>query len=615
MIDDIRYALRGMARSPGFTAIALLMIALGTGANAAMFSVINGVLLQSPFTDPDRIAIVRVAAPDRGATAGISIPQYQSLAASPGPFEAVAALGAGTRPTLAGLGEARRFNDECVTASMFRVLGTPPLLGRVFSDADDRPGAPRVVVLSYDFWRRELGGSADVLGRSLTIDATPATIVGVMPRRFSGPLSHNNNDGWMPLGSAFSTGASPGCRVLGLAPAWSVNVFVRVAPGASFDGAAAQATASAGIEHIAMANGKLGAHLTLTPIEEHTFDDVRTPLLALLGAVGLVLLIACANVANLQLERVFGRRRELAVRMAIGATRARVVRQALLENVLLYLAGCAAGALIAGWTLDLIVALMPGSVPHLNDIHLDARVLSATFAVSAIAGLVVGVAPALQASSPSLIDDLRASFRTATPRGVRLRRALVIGQVALSLTLLVGAALMIRTFLTLRPTNPGFTSSDKVTTTIRLQGTRAAEPGVFFGELLDRVSRLPGVQGVTGSTYLPVSGSVGIATVRTGDTPVEVLSGIVMPNYFDEMRIAVVRGRAFETADGPGTRPVAIVNDAFLRRLGPSRASLGATIEVTGLDRRTEPRQIVGIIHDTRSNGGDTRSRPELYVP
>ena len=215
MLDDVRYALRGMLRSPGFTAVALLMIALGTGANAAMFSVIDGVMLQSPFTDPDRIGILRVMAPRGAVTAGISTPQYRSLAASPGPFEAVAAMGGGTRPMIAGLGEPRRFNDECVTAAMFRVLGTPPLLGRVFSDEDDRPGAAVVVVLSYDFWKRELGGAADVPGRSVTIDGRPATIIGVMPRRFAGPLSRNDNDGWLPLGPAFSAGMAHGPLSIG----------------------------------------------------------------------------------------------------------------------------------------------------------------------------------------------------------------------------------------------------------------------------------------------------------------------------------------------------------------------------------------------------------------
>ena len=615
MLDDVRYALRGMLRSPGFTAVALLMIALGTGANAAMFSVINGVMLQSPFTDPDRIGILRVMAPRGAATVGISIPQYRSLVASPGPFEAVAAMGGGTRPMIAGLGEPRRFNDECVTAGMFRVLGTPPLLGRVFSDEDDRPGAAVVAVLSYDFWKRELGGAADVPGRTVTIDGRPATIIGVMPRRFAGPLSRNDNDGWLPLGPAFSGGVAPGCRLPGLSPALSVVAFGRLAPGASFDGAAAQATVSAGIERIPTANGTLGAKLTLTPIEEQTFDDVRTPLLALLGAVGLVLLIACANVANLQLERVFGRRRELAVRMAIGASRTRVVRQTLTENVLLYIVGCAAGVLIAGWTLDLIVGLMPGYVPHLNDIGVDARVLAATFAVSLSAGLLVGIVPALQASSTSLIDDLRVSFRTATPAGLRTRRVLVVVQLALSLTLLVGAALMIRTFLTLRPSEPGFTTRDKLTASLRLQGARAANAAVFFDALLDRVGRLPGVQGVTASSYLPVSGNIGLATIQTDGTAVEVFTGVVMPNYFDEMHIPVLRGRAFDTHDTRGAPPVAIVNEAFVRRFGEGRASLGASLVVTGLDRQAEARQIVGVIRDTRSSGADTRARPELYVP
>jgi len=614
MLDDVRYALRGMVRSPGFTAVALMMIALGTGANAAMFSVIDGVMLRSPFADPERIGIVRIVPPGRPVTGPISIPQFQRLVTSPGPFEAVAAVGGGTRPVLAGLGELRRFNNECVTAGMFKVLGTAPLFGRVFTPDDDRPGAPGVVVISHDFWTRELGGAPDVLGRSLTLDGMPATVVGVMPRRFGGPYSRNNNDGWLPLGPALASGASPGCRALGLAPNFSVIAFVRLTPGVSFEQAAVQGTTASGIERIPGADGTLGSKLSVASLEEQTFDEVRTPMLALLGAVGLVLLIACANVANLQLERVFGRRRELAVRMAIGATRTRVVRQTLTENVLLYIVGSAAGVLIAGWTLDLIVGLMPGYVPHLNDIGVDARVLAATFGVSLAAGLLVGVVPAVQASSASLIDDLRVSFRTATPAGLRTRRVLVVVQLALSLTLLVGAALMIRTFLTLRPSSPGFTSHDKLTASLRLQGARATNPAVFFDALVERVRRLPGVQGVTGSTYLPVSGNIGLATIQTGETPIEVLAGVVMPDYFEEMQIPVLRGRAFDARDSRGAPPVAIVNEAFLRRLG-ARASLGASLVVTGLDRKTETRQIVGVIRDTRSNGGDTRARPELYFP
>jgi putative ABC transport system permease protein len=395
----------------------------------------------------------------------------------------------------------------------------------------------------------------------------------------------------------------------------SVVAFVRLAPGASFDGAAAQATVSAGIERIPTANGTLGAKLTLMPIEEQTFDEVRTPLLALLGAVGLVLLIACANVANLQLERVFGRRRELAVRMAIGATRARVVRQTLTENVLLYIVGCAAGVLIARWTLDLIVGLMPGYVPHLNDIAVDARVLAATFAVSLAAGLLVGVVPALQASSPSLVDDLRVSFRTSTPAGIRTRRVLVVTQLALSLTLLVGAALMIRTFLTLRPSNPGFTTRDKLTASLRLQGARATTPAVFFDALFERLRSLPGVEGVTASSYLPVSGK---HRPRHDSDQRDHRRGVHRRRDAELLRGDADSGAA-RTSLRCARRP---------RRAAPSRSSMRPSSvasararrparrwAVTGPGRKTETRQIVGIIRDTRSGAGDTRARPELYVP
>ena len=591
------------------------MIALGTGANAAMFSVIDAVMLRTPFSDPDRIAIVRVATPGGGPTAAVSLAQYRSLVESAPVFEAVAAFGSGQRPILRGLGEPRRLNAECFTAGMFRVLGVAPLAGRTFTADEDRAGGPGAVILSYEFWKREFGGSFGAVGRSVTLNGVPSTIVGIMPRGFLGPLSRNSKDGWMPLGPGLGSPSPAGC-----ASGASVNVFARIASGSTLDGAAAQATVSAGIAHIPSANGKVGATLLLDSLYEQTFGDLRTPLLALLGAVGLVLLIACANVANLQLERVFGRRRELAVRVALGATRGRVVRQTLTENLLLYVLGAGAGLLVARWTVQVVVGLMPGYVPHLEHIEVNVRILAATLSVAGLAGLLVGLVPALQATSPALSDDLRAGSRASTRGGQWTRRSLVVGQVALSLTLLVGAMLMVRTFLTLRPSNPGFTAAHKLTAFVRLQGPRAAgsRPAAFFDDVLVRLRGAPGVQGVTASSYLPMGRSVSVAKVRDGDTRFDVFSGVVMPNYFTEMEIPITRGRSFEARDGAGAPLVAIVNEALVRKNWPATPHpdpIGAAITVEWFDGRTELRQIVGVSKDTRTWGSDTRSRPEFYVP
>lgn len=610
-VTDARYGLRMMARSRGFTTAALLMIALGTGANAAMYSVIDAVMLRSPFTDPDRIAIVRIEGTDPLLTAAISLAQFDALHRRPGPFEAVAALDLGA-PILVGSGAPRRLRTECVTADMFPVLGTKPVAGRTFLAADDHASAPETIVVSFDFWQRVLGGDPEVLGRVLTLDGTPTTVIGIMPHGFAGPNSRNEVDGWLPLGPALEGQDSAGCPV----PRTSVNVFARVKRTVRFDDAARLATDAAEIPRVPDWQGRTGGRLSLLSMADQTLDDVRGPLEALLGAVVFVLLIASANVANLQLERVFARRRELAVRMAIGATRGRVIRQTLTENLMLYIAGCACGLLAARWTLQLIVGLLPPAVPHLHDIHLNAAVLTATIVVACVAGLAVGLIPARQATSLSLIDDLRVSAPTATPGGLIIRRALVIAQIALSVTLVVGAALMIRTFLTLRPAHPGFDATGKLIALVRLQGEAAKASAPVYARVLQRIEAIPGVQSVTGSTYIPMSGTVRQTIATTGDVRTTVWTGTVMPGYFEQMHIAVIRGRAFTPRDDESSAPVAIVNDAFVRRSGLPDDPLQHTVAVQLSPRGPRVlRQIVGVIADTRSLGGTLNSHAELYVP
>jgi predicted permease len=610
MLDDIRYALRGMARSPGFTAVAILMIAIGTGANAAMFSVIDGVMLQSPFSDPDRVAIVAATSADGQRTSAISLAQYRALQASAPGFESLATIASGQRPILTGVGEPRRFSAECVSADMFRVLGASPMIGRTFTADEDRPGGPAVVVLSYQFWQRELGGAPDAVGRVLTLNDVPTTVVGIMPRRFAGPYSRNNNDGWLPAGPALD-----GQRTAGCVGRSSVNAFARLKEGVTFEAASQQATDAAGISRLPDWQGRTGARLALAPVEEQTFSELRSPFAALLGAVALVLLIACANVANLQMERIFGRRVELAVRMALGATRRRIVRQTLTENLLLSAAGALAGVAAAWWSVPLIVGLMPGYVPHVGDIEVSGRILAATLAVACVAGLAVGVVPALQGASAPLMDDLRASSRTSTAGASWTRRVLVVAQVALSLTLLVGASLMITTFRTLRPSAPGFSALDKLTATVRLQGAPASASGVFFDNLLARAAAIPGVHAVAGSTYLPMSGSVAAVPVRTDAETREIFSGVVTANYFAEMRIPIVRGRGFDARDRAGSAKVALVNEAFVRRMFPGSDALGRFVDIDYYDKRQGSRQIVGVLRDTRSAGSDLRARAEIYVP
>ena len=328
-------------------------------------------------------------------------------------------MGGGGRPIVRGLGEPRRMNAECVTADMFKVLRTAPLAGRTFAADEDRPGSPSVVVLSYQFWQRELGGADDAVGRTITLNGVPTTVIGIMPRAFGGPYSRNSNDGWLPLGPGIGAESPVGCTAR--ANLW---LFARLRPGASFQATADHAMLASGLARIPGADGKSGTSVVLASLDEQTTGDVRSSLISLLGSVGLVLLIACANVANLQLERVFGRRREIAVRMAIGATRRRVIMQTLTETMLLYVAGCAGGLLAAGWTLQLIIGLMPGSMPHLIDIQLNGRILAATFTLACGTGLIVGLFPAVQGPRRgwSRICARRPAPRSPPERG-RARRS------------------------------------------------------------------------------------------------------------------------------------------------------------------------------------------------
>ena len=609
LVQDVKLAARSMARTPGLTAIAVLMIALGTGANAAMFSVIDAVMLRTPFAEPDRLAMVTARTADGRTTSALSMAQYQSLAGTAQVFDALAIVATAQRPILTGTGDARRFNAECVTADMFRVLGTPAARGRTFTTDEDRPGAAAVVVLSHRFWQRDLGGASDAIGRTLTLNGVPTTVVGVMPRGFAGPYSRNNNDGWLPAGPALAGGSSAGCA----APR-AVNAFARVKSGISLAAASQQASDAAGIARLEDWRGDTGARLELIPLQERTIGDLRAPLLALLGAVGLVLLIACANVANLQMERIFGRRAELAVRMALGATRWRTIRLTLTEAMLMSLLGVAAGLLAAAWTLQLIVGLLPGYIPHLNDIAINSRVLAVTLLLSCATALVIGLMPVMR-SGRSLTEDLRGTTRTASRGAGWTRRALVAAQIGLSLTLLVGAALMIASFRTLRPSDPGFNGSDKLIATVRLQGRAAATPGPFFDRLLTRVAAIPGVRAVAGSTYLPMSGSVAMVPVRTEQTTQEIWSGVVTPNYFAEMEIPLVRGRGFDAHDSSGAAKVALVNEAFARRMFPGSDALGRFVTIDFYDKQQGSRQIVGVLRDTRSAGGDLRARAEIYIP
>jgi putative ABC transport system permease protein len=591
--DDVRYAFRMMWRAPGFTTTAVVMLALGTGVNAALFSVIDAVMLRTPFIRPEQIALVQTVDGAR-ASGAITPERFDALAASPGPLSAVAASSLGPH-ILTGAGEPRNVDVECVSASMFDVLGTPPMLGRTFSEAEDRPGAMATLVASYSLWQI-LGGSAEVVGSTVTINQTPVLVAGVMPPSFAGPRSRSDVMAWLPVHRPITGGGATGCA----APRF-FNVYARVRDGMT----------------IGAARSWLPG-FNLVPLDDLVFEDLRRPFLVLTSAVACILLIACFNVGGLQMERTLARRREMALRLALGANVGRLVRQTLTENVILALIGAAAGLASTWLTLRALISLLPSNLPHLDQIAINARVLGVTVLVASAAGIVAGLLPIGQLRRVSPGRDLTASTRTGARQGTWTRRGLVATEIALSVVVLIGAALMMQTLVTLRFQPLGFAPEHKMSLLIRLPGATPDASATFFANLFDRLHATAGRRDVVGSTYLPMRGTVSIATVVFGDRSVDVFASDITPGYVELMKIRLRAGRAFTAADSRGAEPVAIVNEALAKRIQPDGQVLGQLISVPPVRRPSEPvtlRRIVGIATNTRSAGFDTRSRDEVYVP
>jgi putative ABC transport system permease protein len=592
--QDVNYAFRMMRRTPGFTALAVLMLALGTGVNAALFSVVDAVMLRTAFVHPDELVIVRTVENNK-PTSAIRPDQFEALTTAPGPFQVIAGLGGGGNNILTGLGDPRSIDVECVSASMFDVLGTRPLFGRTFSAIEDRAGAEPTMVVSFDFWR-QLGGLPSIVGRSITLNQTPVAIVGVMPPGFAGPFSRSDTVAWLPINRPIAGGGAVACPT----PSF-VNVFARVREGMTLE------AAQRGL-----------AGFTLTSLEEQTFDGVRQPLLVLAAAVAFVLLIACFNVGGLQMERTLARRREMALRLALGAGRGRLVRQTLTENVVLALAGAAAGLAATWLTLRALISLLPSNLPHLDQIAVNGRVLVATVAVASAAGIVAGLLPIGQLRRVSPGRDLTDGSRTSERRGNWTRRSLVVAEVALSVVVLIGAALMIQTFVTLRLKPLGFDPERKMSLLVRLPGATAEASARFFSDLFDRLRAAPGIRGLAGSTYLPMRGTVSVLSVTFADTTVDVDASYVTPGYVELMKIPMRAGRTFTADDARGAEPVAIVNEVLARRIRPDGQVVGQLIGAPLAMRRNDSpiaRRIVGVATNTRSSGAHTRSRSEVYFP
>jgi putative ABC transport system permease protein len=610
---DAAFGLRVMRRNPGTTLAAILTMALGIGANTAMFSVVNAVLLGLPFKDQDRV--FRLATDSRPgrqppALTASALRDWQN---TPG-FEAVAGFWSEGRVVVTGA-DVERVSVECVSPSLFHVLGVSPAIGHVFADADDRAGAAPVIVLNHRFWSARLGADPSIVGRTITMNDVPVTVLGVMPPEFAGPFVRDRTAGWVPLEPLLAR-----TRASGRVADPMVNIFAKLQEGVSIQAALAPLEPTLRM----LAPEDPSARMIAIPIAEQITGDVRPMLVALWGATAFVLLIGAANIAGLLFGRAEARRHEMAVRLALGSARARIVRQLLTESVLLCLIGGGAGVALAAWGLHVIVAMLPGGMPGADRISLDGRVLAVSAIVSLATGLLFGLWPALQASSvaPAFSGGGRAA--TPTPSRGRARNALVAAEVALSLALLVGAGLVVKTFLHLRPVSPGFDPSGKVVVGVGLPAARYPSEAArlaFYDELAGRLVATDGVAGVSAASVLPLSGFGDFARFAREDAgpsakPARVFASTVTANFFTEMSIALLQGRMFDDSDRADGQPAVIVNQTLARSLGATgRGALGTRLVVIDDTSGTATRMVVGIVGDTRIMGGVVGPRPQMYLP
>ncbi|MCA1642075.1 MAG: ABC transporter permease [Acidobacteria bacterium] len=614
---DVRYAARGLLKSPSFSAVALLALALGIGANSAIFSVVNGVLLRPlPYQNPERL--VWVGGNIRGGTprASVSPPDFLDYRAQSSSFEEFAASTSVPFPLnlTGGGGEPERLTGSVVTTNYFRAFGVKPLLGRTFNPEEEQTASSApVVVLSYGLWQRRFGADPNVVGKSVTIDGKSATVVGVTPQSFQYPAG---TEIWAPL--SFDNPEMKVRRAHFLRPIGLLK------PGVTVAQAQAETDVIARRLEQQYPDSNTRWSLNLLPLQEQVVGNVRTSLWVLLGAVGFVLLIACANVANLMLARATARHKEIAIRTALGASRGRVVRQLLTESVLLSLLGGALGVILAVWSVDALVSFAEGNVPRAAEIRIDSRVLGFTFAVSVLTGAIFGLFPALRASKPDLNEVLKEGGRSSTSvRHNRVRSSLVVAEVALALMLLVGAGLLIRSFVGLQHVNPGFDPRGVLATRISLSRAKYAKPeqgAAFFDQLLQRVAALPGIEAVGTISELPLSGQPNdtyftIAERPPQDSTEQVTADFrrASHDYFRAMSIPVLRGRTFTEQEVRADAKVVVINETFAQTFFAGEDPLGKHL-VIQTDAKA-PHEIVGVVADVRHRSLEMGVYQMMYVP
>jgi putative ABC transport system permease protein len=623
LIQDLRYGLRMLLKHPGFTAVAILTLTLGIGANAAIFSVVSGVLLRPlPYRNPGELVLIRyLNKADGTQNQSISYPDFQDWKAQNSVFADLATFRQHSF-SLAVESDLQQINAATVSANFFSLLGVNPQRGRTFLPAEERAAGGRVAMLSHGLWQSRFGGDEKVIGREIELSDQLYTVIGILPPDFKFPFRLEQAEVWTtnaPIPDGMMTRGARNFRAL-----------ARLKPGVS--PATAEAEIAALSARLEQANPKTNrnASVVLVGMQDLLTKDIRSTLWLLLGAVGFVLLIACANVANLFLARALAREKELAVRAALGAGRWRIARQLLTESLLLSLTGGALGLLLAAWGVPLLLALSPPNLPRINEVGLNAQVLGFTFIVAVMTGIFFGLVPAWKAAGPSL-PDLNAVLkeggrRSASAGSKRLRSALVVGEIAIALLLLIGAGLLIKSFIRLNRVELGFNPENTLIARLSLPAKNylsGAEKIAFVRRLQEEIKNLPGVRSVSFASFLPFDGkgysSFNIKGRELQEFTLQSMPGLnfVMPDYFATMGMRILQGRAFTDADDFRGAGAVIVNEAFVREYFPQGNPLGQQISQFGNRTPDAPQEyeIVGIVNDLKDVALERESDPEIYVP
>lgn len=623
MIGDFKLALRQLLKSPGYTALAVVALALGIGGNTAIFSAVNGLFLRPlSFAHSDRLVRIAASMKDRGLSeVPISYPRYLSLQAGQRAFTDIAAT-ANSGVTVTGRGDPVQIDSERVTANFLSVLGLQPAVGRGFGASDDREGAPAVAMLGYRYWQQAFGGNPAVVGQSLTLDGVPTTIIGVMPSSLDFPFDQQQV--FMPR-VLDEEGLARDVIEKGSGYLFAVG---RLSEGVNLDQANEELKVlSARYRHEEPDKVDAPGVLFGLPLQEDLVGNQKPMFIVLLATVGFVLVIACANVANLLLARFAQRRKEVAIRSALGATRGRLVRQFLAESVLTSAIAGALGLLVARWGVELLEhfeAATDNTIPRLQHIALDTPVLVFAVGVALASGIALGIIPALQASRGQAADALKDSVRGSTGgQGVgRMRGMLLITEVALSLVLLVGAALLLDSFRRLQRTNPGFNPHGRVMVDLTLPtgGYPTLErKAAFYHAVIDRLRAIPGVEAVGGTNVLPLSGNSNFSPFAVEGRPIPEMNArslavrpTVAPGYFDAMGVPIKAGRDFTWRDGSDHANVVLISETMARHVFPGEDPVGRRL-ITGI--LSLPREIVGVVGDVRPLTLNQPPLDEMYYP